>query len=72
MLNSVGYEILNAAKYKISRKISRILFFSDSVNVIMSFCLVINVKMPTIVGILTVISRKNLMVICVELEHDFL
>ena len=57
MLNSVEHEILNAYKYKISRNSaflgadkSRMLFFP-----------LINVKMPTIVGILTFMSRKKFM-----------
>ena len=58
MLNSVEHEILNAHKYKNIKKFS---FFSDSDKPIMLFFLLINVKMPTIVGILTFMSRKNFM-----------
>ena len=57
MLNSVEHEILNALKYKISRNSAflgsdkpRKLFFPH-----------INVKMPTIVGILTFMSEQNFM-----------
>ena len=57
MLYSVEHETLNAHKYKyqeiqlfIGPDKPRILFFP-----------LINVKMPTIVGILTFMSRKNFM-----------
>ena len=50
MLNSVEHEILNAHKYKNIRK------FRDKPRKL--FFLLINVKMPNIVGILTLISRK--------------
>ena len=65
VLNSVEHEILNAHKYKNIQKFS---FFSDSDKPRMLFFLLINVKMPTIVGILTLLtivgiltfmSRKN-------------
>ena len=36
-----------------------IIIFLCTTQVSMKFCLLINVKMPTIVGILTFISRKN-------------
>ena len=56
MLNSVEHEILNAHKYKNVKKFGflgldkpRMLFYS-----------LISVKMPTIVGIFTLMSRKNL------------
>ena len=45
----------------ISIKISRNSAFSGSVKPMMLFFLLINVKMPTIVGILTFMSRKNFM-----------
>ena len=51
---SVGHEILNAHKYKNIKK-----FGSDKLG--MLFFLLINVKMPTTVGILTFMSRKNFM-----------
>ena len=38
----------------------------------MLFFLLINVKMPTIVGILTFISRKNFMLNSVEHEKSFI
>ena len=47
MLNSVEHEILNAHKYKNIKKVG----FLDSDKP--------NVKMPTIVGILTLMSKKN-------------
>ena len=55
MLNSVEHGILNAHKYKISRK-SALFLGSDKPK--MLFFPLINVKMPTIVGILTFMSRK--------------
>ena len=58
MLNSAEHEILNAYKYK---NISNLAFFSGSDKPRMLFFLLINVKMPTIVGILTFMSRKNFM-----------
>ena len=61
MLNSVKHEILNAHKYKISRNL---ISFLGSNNPRMLFSLLINVKMPTIVGILTFMSRKK--------NHDLL
>ena len=38
----------------------------------MIFFMLINVKMPTVVGILTFISRKNFMLNCVEYEISFI
>ena len=58
MLNSVEHEISNAHKYKNIKKFS---FFSDSDKPKILFFLLINVKMPTIVGILTFMSRKDFM-----------
>ena len=55
MLNSVEHEILNAHKYKISRNSA----FLGSDKTRMLFFPLINVKMPTIVGILTFMSRKK-------------
>ena len=57
MLNSVQHEILNAHKYKNMKKKA----FSDSNKPRMLFFLLKNVKMPTIVGILTFMSRKKIM-----------
>ena len=45
----------------ISTKYQEIQLFSGSDKPIMLFFLLINVKMPTIVGILTFKSRKNFM-----------
>ena len=47
MLNSVEHEILNAHKYKNIKNSS---FFPDSDKPRMLFFLLINVKIPTIVG----------------------
>ena len=55
MLNSAEHEILNAHKYK---TISGNLAFFGSYKPRMLFFLLLNVKMPTIVGILTFMSRK--------------
>ena len=65
MLNSTEHEILNARKYKIPR--NSVFLGSDKPR--MLFCLLMNVKMPTIVGSLTFISRKHFMLSCVE--HGF-
>ena len=69
MLNSVEHEILNAHKYK---KYQQIQLFSDSDKPRMQFFLLINVKMPTIVGILTFMSRKNFMLNLVEHKKSFI
>ena len=58
MLNSVEHEILNAHKYINIKKIN---FFSGSDKPRMVFFWLINVKMPTTVGILTFMCRKNFM-----------
>ena len=58
MVNSVEHKILNAHKYKNRRKFS---IFLGLDKLIMLFFLFINVKMPTMVGILTFMSRKNFM-----------
>ena len=55
MLNSAKHEILNAHKHKISRNAA----FLGSYKPRIIFFLLINVKMPKIVGILTFMSRKN-------------
>ena len=55
MLNSVEHENLNV----ISLNIKKFSFFSD--KPCMLFFLIMNVKMPTIVGILTFMSGKNFM-----------
>ena len=69
MLNSVEHEILNAHKYKNIMKFS---FFLGSDKPRMLFFPLINVKMPTIVGILTFMSRKNFMLSSVEHEKSFI
>ena len=53
---SVEHEILNDHK-----NVKKFSFFSDSDKPRMLFYLLINVKKPTIVGILTFMSRKNFM-----------
>ena len=58
MLNSAEHGILNAHKFKNIKKFS-IFLGSDKPRI--HFFLLINVKMPTIVGILTFMSRKNFM-----------
>ena len=58
MLNSAEHEILIANKYKNIKKIG---CFSGSDKFIMLFFQLINVKMPTTVGILTFMSRKKFM-----------
>ena len=58
MLNSAEREILNAHKYKYTKKFS---FFQAQIKPRMLFFLLINVKMPIIVGILTFMSRKYFM-----------
>ena len=55
MPNSAEHGILNAYKYKIIR----LQLLTCSHKPIMLFFQLINVKVPTIVGILTIISRKN-------------
>ena len=52
----LSMKILNAHKYKYIKKFS---FFSDSDKPRMLFFLLINVKMPTIVGILIFMRRKH-------------
>ena len=57
MLNSDEHEILNAHKYNNIKKF----IFLGSDKPRMLFFPLINVKMSTIVGILTFMSRKNFM-----------
>ena len=57
MVNAAEHEILNAYKYKISRNAT----FSGSDKPRMLIFLLINVKMPTVVGILTFMRKKNFM-----------
>ena len=56
----------------ISIKISRNSAFSDSDKPRKLFFLLINVKMPTTVGILTFMIRKNFMLNLVEHEKRFI
>ena len=58
MLNSAEHEILDTRKCK---NIKTFGFFLGSDKPRMLFSPLINVKMPTIVGILTSMSRKNFM-----------
>ena len=69
MLNSVEHEILNAHKYKNIKKFS---FLLGSDKPRMLFFPLINVKMPTVVGILTFMSKKNFMLSWVEHEKSFI
>ena len=58
MLNSDEHEILNAHKYKNIKKFG---LYNGSDKPRMLFFPLMYVKMPTIVGILTFMSRKNFM-----------
>ena len=58
MLDLAVHEILNAKKYKNNQEIQH---FSGSDKPRMLFFLLLNVKKPTIVGILISMSRKNFM-----------
>ena len=60
MPNSTEHEILNAHKYK---KYQEVQLLSGSDKPRLLFFLLIDVKMPTVVGILTFMSRKNFMFI---------
>ena len=64
MLNSAEHEILNTRKYNNIKQFS---LFRVQIRLECYFSF-INVKMPTIVGILTFMSRKNFMLSCVEHE----
>ena len=57
MLKSAEHEILNAHEYTNIKN----QFFLGSDKPIILFFLLINVKMPTIVGVLTFMSRKKFM-----------
>ena len=57
MLNSDEHGILNARKFKYIKKCSMFLVSDEPITL---FFLFINVKMPTVVGILTFMSRKHL------------
>ena len=69
MLNSTEHEILNAHKYKNIMKFS---FLLAQISLECYFVLLINVKMPTIVGILTCMSRKNFMLSWAEHNFSFI
>ena len=58
MLNSIEHEILNAHKYKNIQKFG---IFQAQISLQCYFFPLINVKMPTIVGILTFMSWKKSM-----------
>ena len=58
LLNSAEQEILNAHKYK---NIKKFRFFLGPDKSRVRFVLLINVQMPTIVGILLFMSRKYFM-----------
>ena len=58
VLTSAEHEILNAHKFKIIKKVS---FFQAHISLECYFFRLINVKMPTVVGILTFMSWKNFM-----------
>ena len=58
MLISAKHENSNVHKFKNIKKFS---FYSDSDRHTMLFFLLINVEMPTTVGILTLMSRKHYM-----------
>ena len=53
------HENLNTHTYK---NIKKIIIFQTQISLECYFFLLINVKMPTIVGILTFMSRKNFMI----------
>ena len=55
----------------INAKIAKLMEFSGSNHQSQSFILLINVKMPTIVNILTFMSRINFMLSLVEHEKSF-
>ena len=67
ILSSVEHEILNAYKYKNIKK-----HLLGSFKPRMLFSPPINVKMPTIIGILTFMSRKILMLSWAEHGKSFI
>ena len=69
MLNSVEHEILNATKYKNIKKDS---FFLGSNKPRSLFFPLINVKMPTIVGILTFMSMKKSCSVELSMKKSFI
>ena len=68
MLSSVEHQILNAYKYENMKKFT----FLGSDKPRMLFFPLINVKVPTVVGILTFMSRKNFMLSLLEHEKSFI
>ena len=68
MLNSAEHEIRNAHMHKNTL----FSFFKGPDEPRMLLFLLINVKMPTIVGLLTVMSRKNFMLSSVEHGKSFI
>ena len=58
-LNRLAYEALSRLRYKRDPGPEVIKLFSCSTQLSMEFFLLIKVKMPTIVGILTFMSGKN-------------
>ena len=68
LLKSAKHEILNAHYYKMSRNSD---FLSRSHMPRMLFFMFINVKMPTIIGILTFMSMKSFMLSKVEREKFY-
>ena len=55
MLNSAEHEILNGHQHK---NVKKVIIFQAQISLECYFFLFKNVKMPTIVGILTFMSRK--------------
>ena len=68
MLNSVQHEILNAHKYKNIKIFS----FLGSDKLRMLFSRLINIKIPTIFGILTFISRKKSCSVELNMKKSFI
>ena len=69
MLSSAEHEILNVHRCKNSKNFS---FFSGSDKTRMLFFLLRNVKMPTVIGILTFMSRKISCLAELSMEKVFL
>ena len=69
MVNPAEHEILNAHKYENIKKFS---FFQAQISLECYFFQLISVKVPTVVGILTLMSRKNFMLSRVEHEIFFI
>ena len=61
MLNSAEHEISNAHRCK--KKYQEILIFSGSDKSTMQFFMLIKGKMPTVVGLLIFMNRKNFMLL---------